>query len=143
MANAGLILYHKQATSARTRFLRLAHGGVCAFAALDERASLLSDDEADARTGDAVVPHPAPLAAQATTALGLEPGTIEIDSGYRHTVETPQGLLRIFLARFTTTDPPFAAVEKAGASFIDITQARGLPPAELELLRAAYELVLG
>jgi hypothetical protein len=49
----------------------------------------------------------------------------------------------ILLASITTVDPPFEEAEKSNAQFIDLTQARGLPPVELELLRSAYELILG
>jgi hypothetical protein len=35
------------------------------------------------------------------------------------------------------------AAAAAGAEFIDLTAARGLPRVELELLRLAYEHVLG
>ena len=49
----------------------------------------------------------------------------------------------VYLAHFTSIDPPFEAAEAAGAAFIDLTQARGLPAAELALLRLAYEHVLG
>ena len=36
-----LILYHKQSTSARTRFLRLSYGGICAFEPLPEPLELV------------------------------------------------------------------------------------------------------
>ena len=58
-------------------------------------------------------------------------------------VEVPGGSVQILLAEITTIDPPFEAVEQQGARFIDLTQARGLPPVEMEMLRHAYELVLG
>ena len=49
----------------------------------------------------------------------------------------------MLLARFTAIDPPFSAAEQLGGAFIDLTQARGLPPLELDLLRRAYEVILG
>jgi hypothetical protein len=40
-------------------------------------------------------------------------------------------------------DPPLETARAQGNSFIDLTQARGLPPIDLALLRRAYEAILG
>jgi len=55
----------------------------------------------------------------------------------------PDGCIQVFLARFTTIDPPFAAAATQGAEFVELPQARNLPSTELLLLRKAYELVIG
>lgn len=75
--------------------------------------------------------------------MGLDDGTLKAEAEYRHSVEVPGGTIQIILANIATMDPPFEQAEKANARFIDLTQARGLPQIELELLRHAYELVLG
>ena len=49
----------------------------------------------------------------------------------------------VHLAHFCDIDPPLDAAAAAGGEFIDLTAARGLPRVELELLRLAYEHVLG
>jgi hypothetical protein len=134
-----LILYHKQSTSARTRFLRLGHGGMCGPEPLPADAVL--SDEADPSA--TVVSHPAPLIRAAESRLGLSAGSLEAETGFRCRITSAQGPSEVFLARFRSTDPPFDTVAAQGGAFIDLTQARGLPTVELELLRRAYELILG
>lgn len=136
MSEPRLILYHKQSTSARTRFLRLDHGGVCAFAALPPE-SLLAEE------GDALAGPPVDLVAAAESRLALPGGSLEGERGFGCRLTTPAGEILIHLARFTAIDPPFDQVAASGAAFIDLTQARGLPPLELALLRRAYEWILG
>jgi hypothetical protein len=58
-------------------------------------------------------------------------------------VATAEGALPVLLAAFTSIDPPFAAAEACGGRFAAITEARGLPPVELALLRRAYEVLIG
>jgi hypothetical protein len=56
-------------------------------------------------------------------------------------VDAPEGLIEVFLARFTSIDPPFDWAEQHGARFIDLTQARGLRDVELQILRRAQTIV--
>jgi len=134
-----LILYHKQSTSARTRFLRLDHGGVCGLEPLPADATV-----SDGATGPGkVVTHPAPFLRAAESHLGLPAGSLEAEPGFRCRVTSAEGASEVFLARFVTTDPPFEKAADRGGTFIDLTQARGLPAVELALLRRAYELILG
>ncbi|EXJ16577.1 hypothetical protein [Imhoffiella purpurea] len=133
-----LIMYHKHPTSARTRFLKLPYGGVCGFEALPEGAELTSGGESEN-----LVSHPAPLLRAAETQLGLPSGALEAESGYRCRVGWNDGTADIYLARFTSIDPPFEEATTHGSTFIDLTQARNLPPVELALLRLAYERILG
>jgi hypothetical protein len=51
--------------------------------------------------------------------------------------------MTIYLARFATFEPPFMEAGWQGCWFISLTEARGLPAVELELLRRAYVLVMG
>ena len=139
MSQPRLILFHKQSTSARTRFLRHAYGGVCAFAPLPPDAELLPPGEEQAT----LISHPASLVRGAEQRLGLPAGGLEPEPDFRFAVRCAQGETEIYLARFTSTDPPFAMAETAGGAFIDLTQARGLPSLELALLRLAYEQILG
>lgn len=139
MNDPRLIMYHKQATSARTRFLKLDYGGVCGFGALPEEAALAERTVEDGK----LVSHPAFLIRDAERRLGLPGGSLEAEGGYRCKVSSPEGATEVFLARFTAIDPPFEEAEAQGAAFIDLTQARGLPQVELALLRLAYEKILG
>jgi hypothetical protein len=132
-----VILYHKQATSARTRFLKFGHDSVLAFSPLPNLAQLSTSDSSDA------VMHPAAAVQEVERTLGFDAGALKAEGEYHKSVEVPGGHIQVVLAAITSIDPPFDLAAKAGASFIDLTQARGLPRVELELLRGAYELILG
>ena len=135
-----LIMFHKQKTSARTRFLCLGNGSVCGFEPLPRLAELL-----DAEFGDdaKVVLHPGALVHGAETRLGLPAGSLEAMGDFHARVDVAGGPLSIYLAGFTTEDPPFAAADAQGGRFIELPEARQLPPSELQLLRLAYEYLLG
>lgn len=132
-----LLLAHKQKTSARLRFLRLAHG-LCAFEPLPKLSTVL-DDPPESR----VEPHPSLYLRAAEGRLGLTGGSLALEPEFRAAVDAPGGLIRVRLATFTDIDPPFTAVEALGGRFIAITEARDCAPAELELLRLAYATLLG
>ncbi len=139
MPDTHLILYHKQSTSARTRFLRFGHGGVCGPEALPADASVDAPSARDAT----LLTHPGMLLRATETTLALPRGSLESDAGFHCRVLAGAVSGDVYLAHFTSVDPPFDAADGAGAAFIDLTQARGLPPTELALLRLAYEHVLG
>jgi hypothetical protein len=133
------ILFHKQKTSGRLRFLRWP--GTVVQPALPAGARLLPEHQA------AVLPHPAAPIAAAARGLGLAENEVEASADYLHWL-APQGqdasaAVPVILGEFTTIDPPFAAAEAVGARFIALTEIRDLPSVEQELLRLAYEHVLG
>jgi len=109
-----LILFHKQRSSARTRFLRFADT-MLAFG-------------------------PASAVAER---MALPVGSIEVVDDFSHDIDTPEGAVPVLLAGFTSIDPPFTAAEAIGGRFVAITEARGLPAVELDLLRHAYEVLIG
>lgn len=131
-----VILYHKQATSARTRFLRFAHGSVLAFDPVPQLAQLCTGE------GNTAL-HPAAAIKAVEEKMGLPEGSLEAEGEYQHFVQVPGDNIAIILAGITTMDPPFEVAERHDAAFIDLTQARDLPHIELQLLRSAYELLLG
>jgi len=134
-----LVLYHKQATSARTRYLRLGVGGICAFQPLPGGAEL-SFEPCEGK-GD-VLPHPGAVIAAAEHWLGLDAGSLEFQGEFRARARSDGLNLSVFLLRFTDIDPPFHAADAVGASFIAITEVRGLAPAEMEILRRSYEYIM-
>lgn len=136
-----IIFFHKHGTSARTRFLRFADETVCAFSPLPRLASYV--DKGDLVDEPAVAMHPAVLLKEASERLGLPDTAFEREPEYSEWVDVPEGAIRITLVRLTDIDPPFEAAKAIGARFIDLTQARDLPQAELLLLRRAYEVILG
>lgn len=109
-----VICFHKQKTSARTRFF--CHG-----------ASVLSAG-----------PLPA-LEAR----LQLGAGSLCADPEFNEMIDSADGPQWVLLAEFVSIDPPMAAAATVGARFIALTEARNLPAVELELLRKAYEHILG
>ena len=139
LESACVILYHKQSTSAMTRFFRLEDGPVVMGAPLPKLSRVVTGE---VELDSAVVLHPASVAAEMERWFGVESGALEVDSDYQELIEVPGGTLRVYLARFKTVDPPFAAAEKAGGSFITLTQTRGMNPVELELLRTAYTSIM-
>lgn len=129
-----VILYHKQKTSARTLFLTL-NETVCLFDGLPPLATVLDEDY---RSPLAL--HPAAPLAQTEQRLHLPAGSLEAEGDFQVWVDTPNGPLAVLLARFTAIDPPREAVPLG--RFIALTEARSLPPAELELLRRAYAVIM-
>ena len=138
MQQSRVIFFHKQATSARLRFLRFAYHSVCAFEPLPKLAMLMDEEDAAG-----VALHPAAIIQQAEQKLGLSCGELKAEGEYRACVDVAGGPVNILLLRFTSIDPPFALAEKIQAAFVDLPEARDLVQVELELLRKAYELLIG
>lgn len=134
---ARLILLHKQATSGRVRFFCLS-SGVVAFKPLPTLSAL--HDEGYSPT---VNVHPVAILRDAEIHLGLAEGAIVPEAEFQAWVDTPEGDVPILLGAFSGIDPPFAAAERTGSRFIAMTEARFLSDIERQLLRRAYEHVLG
>lgn len=132
-----LILVHKQKTSGRLRFLRLPHGTV-AFTPLPALSDLIDD-----APPPQVVHHPAAFIQAAESRLGLPAGSLAHEPEFHATVDTPAGPVSLHLASFTTIDPPFDEAAALGGKFVAITEAMGGMPVEMDLLRYAYEVLLG
>lgn len=138
MRQARLIMYHKQSTSARLRFLKLSTGSVCCFDPLPKLSQLIDNEP-----NEKLALHPAAFVNEAAQRLGMATHELEAEGEYRASVDVPNDTIQIFLVRITTIDPPFAIAAAQNAEFIELAQARNLPLVELELLRKAYELVMG
>ncbi|MBR0566556.1 hypothetical protein J5J83_10565 [Azoarcus sp. L1K30] len=129
MSELALILYHKQSTSARLRFARFGDSVVAA--------------RIEAPADEAVRPHPGPLTASAADRMGLPAGALQIDPEFEADMLSPSGTLSVRLAHFTDIDPPFDAVASAQGRFVSITEMRGIPDTERDVLRLVYEHVIG
>lgn len=132
-----LILLHKQKTSGRVRFLCFS-AGIIAFSPLPVLSALRDDDYSPK-----VQIHPVALMREAELKLGLPEGAIEPEAEFAAWVDTPEGDVPILLGVFTELDPPFAAAERTNSRFIALTECRPLSAIERDLLRRAYEHVLG
>lgn len=136
------VLYHKQATSARTLFLHFASGTILAPKALPFLSSPL-ESGAEGHSPALSQAHPASLVRELSASLDLPESMLEIDPEFRELIEVTDGQVDAYLARFTCIDPPREQVAAIGASFRAITELRGGHPVEMELLRKAYQHVLG
>jgi len=89
--------------------------------------------------------HHAPEAALSAIAeqYALEAGALKLVEPFQAWVDTGQESIRIHLAQFTTFEAPRATFEPHGAVFKPISELRGSPAAELNLLRQAFNLIMG
>lgn len=132
-----LILLHKHKTSGRVRFLCLPYG-VVAFKVLPPLAALRDED-----WSPKIQIHPAAIVREAEVRLGLPEDAIDPEGDFQAWVDTPGGDVPVLLGAFAGIDPPFGAADRIGARFIAITESRALTDVERQLLRRAYEHVLG
>jgi len=141
LAGLRVIMYHKSPTSARTRFL-LQDEGVCLPERLPKLAQLIDAHTPRHSTTSKIVGHPSPLLRHMAEWLAIPTDQVELDEEFCEKVDVAGGPLTVYLARFASIDPPFDAAERVGGRFIGLTEGRGLPPAELDLLRRAYSVIM-
>ncbi|MBS4019480.1 MAG: hypothetical protein KGZ68_14730 [Dechloromonas sp.] len=132
-----VLLLHKQGTSGRLRYLRLP-SGVALFTPLPADAALRPED-----WSPTVQVHPSAVLREAEVRLGLAEGAIEAVPEFQCWVDTSVGDVAVLLGAFASIDPPFAAAEQLDGRFIAIAEARSLSAIERDLMRRAYEHVLG
>lgn len=142
MPVARVVVYHKQKTSARLRFL-IFDG---AFAAGPEPMG--EDAIVDLENDDAPEPKqveilPSVLVAPLAERLGLLSAHLRAEVPPLAEVTTPAGKVEVFAICCDTEDPPFDEAASIGAAFKELTEARGLPRTELELMRRVYKRHLG
>lgn len=132
-----LILYHKHPSSGRTQFLRL-DGTICQFEGISSASRV-----ADSWIGDSQMQKDvSQLLADAEQRLEMPNGTLEIDRDFEVSLDDSDTPVRVYLARFTTLDPPEEKLAEKAGKFIALSEARRLPPNELELLRLAYSAIM-
>ncbi|PKO59046.1 MAG: hypothetical protein CVU25_03090 [Betaproteobacteria bacterium HGW-Betaproteobacteria-19] len=129
MNDLALVLFHKQSTSARLRFARFGDSMLAA--------------RLEAPADEGVLPHPGALTARATDLLGLPAGALQLDTEFEAEMLAPGGTVSVRLAHFTDIDPPFDALDSAQGRFVSITETRGIPDPERDVLRLVYEHVIG
>lgn len=132
-----VLLCHKQKTSARLHFLRFAYG-MLAFAPLPEGTCVHTG-----ATPATVRYHPSAWTHHVETYLGLALHTLEAEPEFHVEASCEAGAITILMACFTCIDLPRDTAVRLGAQWIPITGSRGLPEAELEILRLAYEHLIG
>lgn len=132
-----VILCHFDSYSAALHFARYGDS-ILAPAPLSAHASATEAPEA---TPDHHSPGPivGALAAQ----YGLDPAQLRLDDDFEAWLADDSGPVRVHLIRFTTFDAPHAAIEPMGGVFKPISQMRGMPPLELNLMRQVFNLIMG
>ncbi|MDX2228772.1 MAG: hypothetical protein NW220_03995 [Leptolyngbyaceae cyanobacterium bins.349] len=141
-----LILYHKHASSGRTLFLRL-HDTVCQFDGLSTASRVVESHVGGNQVNDNLSDSLSNLLTDAEQRLGLSSGTLTLDREFNVAIADadtapPATPMQVFLARFTTIDPPEEQLAAQSGKFIALADARRLPPMELELLRLAYSAIM-
>ncbi len=98
------------------------------------------------------MPTPSDAGAQHTSAAvldalaaryALDPAQLKIDDDFQAWLSDDSGPIRIHLARFIGLDAPHAAIEPLGGVFKPISQMRGMPVSELNLMRQVFNLIMG
>jgi len=132
-----VILCHFDSYSTALLFARYGDS-VLAPAPLPEAASAIPapDDDAAQHAPDAAL-------AALTAQYGLDPKQLKIDDGFQAWMASDSGPIRIHLARFTGLDAPHEAIEPLGGVFKPISQMRGMPMTELNLMRQVFNLIMG
>ena len=132
--NSRVILYYNGAISALTLFLQHTDDSVCAPSPLPALSSVLEGDEMSLTIAN--IP-PADIVSAISNAMGLPAQLLQADAGYREQVD-----ITVYLAHFNALDPPHKLMAEKGCQFKTLTELRNRPPAEMELLRRAYALVM-
>ena len=132
-----VILCHFDSYSAALLFARYGDS-VLAPAPLPEAVNdLPAPDDVDGQHSPGAV-----LDALVAT-YGLDAAQLKMDDGFQAWRSDASGPIRIHLARFTGLDAPHAAIEPLGGVFRPISQMRGMPVTELELMRQVFNLIMG
>ena len=134
-----VILYYNGAISALTLFLQHPDESVCTPSPLPTLSSVLEDDEMPLNIAHTA---PADIVSAISNTMGLPANLLQANAGYREQVDAPGGIITVYLARFNALDPPRQLMAEKGCKFRTLTELRNRPPAEMELLRRAYALVM-
>ena len=134
-----VILYYNGAISALTLFLQHPDESVCTPSPLPALSSVLEEDEMS--LGILNTP-PADIVSAISKAMGLPTQLLQADTAYREQVDTPGGIITVYLGYFNVLDPPRQLMADKGCKFRTLTELRSRPPTEMELLRRAYCLVM-
>ena len=135
--NSRVILYYNGAISALTLFVQHPDAGVCTPCPLPVLSSVL---ETGAGSIDSTAAEASVSAIR--KAMDLPDDLLQANTDYREQVDTPGGVITVYLAGFKTLDPPHQLMADNGCKFKTLTELRNRPPAEMELLRRAYVLVM-
>ena len=133
-----VIVYYNGAISGLTLFAQFADEGVCRPIPLPALSSYLELEDQPA----IIELAPADLVTNLCQHLGFPDDLLKLNPEYIERVDTPNGVITVYLAQFTLLDPPHALMAEKGAKLKTLTELRQSSPAELDLLRRAYAAVM-
>ena len=132
-----VILSHYDSYSAALVFARYG-ASILATTPLPQSAAPMS------APGDVADQHnPAAVLAAIVAQAGLDPAQLKLDNDFQEWMSSDSGPIRLHLVRFTTLDTPRQAIEPLGGVFKSISEMRGLPMIELNLMRQIFNLTMG
>lgn len=86
--------------------------------------------------------HPSALVNAINRLLQLDNDLLRAEPGFSERIDTPNGIITVHMARFMLLDPPHKLIQSRYCKLKTLTELRGRPPAEMELLRRAYVKVM-
>lgn len=134
-----LLLYYKGDISALTLFAQQSSGSVCFPSALPHLSTALESEEFEVAK---VNVHPAMLVSHINQSLQLDNDLLRVEPGFSEQIDSPGGVITVHMARFMLLDPPHQLMQSRDCRMRTLTELRGRPPAEMELLRRAYVKVM-
>lgn len=87
--------------------------------------------------------NPAAVLEALVAQAGFDPTQLKLDDDFQEWMSSDSGPIRIHLVRFTALDATRQAIEPLGGVFKPISEMRGLPMIELNLLRQVFNLTMG
>lgn len=137
--NHRLLLLYKGDISALVLFAQQENGSVCFPENLPALSDVLESEDAQI---DELTLHPALLVKEINQLLDLDEDLLKIEPTFREQIDTPKGVITVYLARFTLLDPPHKLLKSRNLKLKTLTELRRQSSAELELLRRAYVKVM-
>lgn len=86
---------------------------------------------------------PGPVVEALAAEYRLDPAQLRVNDGFEAWLSGEPGPVRVHLVQFTTFEAPHAAIEPLGGVFRPISQMRGMPAMELNLMRQVFNLMVG
>ena len=133
-----VIVYYNGAISGLTLFAQFGDERVCRPTPLPALSSSLELEDQPA----IIELAPADLITEVCQHLGLPDDLLKLNPEFIERVDTPEGIITVYLVQFTLLDPPHALMAEKGAKLKPLTALRQSSPAELDLLRRAYAVIM-
>lgn len=137
--NSHLIICYKGDISALVLFCQQQEGDIC-FPPLPKLSSIVEEQD---RVMQSIDLYPTQLIKKLNAQLDLDDDLLVAEPGFYEQVETPKGIVTVYMARFKLLDPPHELMLQRHCKMQNLTALRGGSPAEMALLRKAYSHFMG